>query len=61
MGVEMTGSDLKVEEACRAALLHEFVKALEGGYGVVLVGEGRGYAGWWYRVEWGTEAEVGYY
>jgi ATP-binding cassette subfamily B (MDR/TAP) protein 1 len=34
-----------VEEACRAALFHEFVRDLEGGYETVLAGEGAGAGG----------------
>ena len=34
-----------VEEACRAALFHEFVRGLEDGYETVLAGEGEGVSG----------------
>ena len=39
LGMEGVTEEM-VEEACRAALFHEFVRDLEGGYGTVLGGGG---------------------
>jgi ATP-binding cassette subfamily B (MDR/TAP) protein 1 len=41
MGVEGATKEM-VEEACRAALFHEFVRDLSDGYETILGGEGAG-------------------